>query len=146
MSTGFSMIKLQVFTNRKASWRSCIKFLQRSPYSLVVLGYMVWLLSWQCSRTKEVGIRKVHGATAGNIVYLFSREFIILIAVAFAIATPIAWYYMQNWLQGYVYRISISWWIFAAGGSAALLIALTTISLKAVKAALANPAKSLRSE
>lgn len=97
-------------------------------------------------RVKEVGIRKVLGATSGNIVYLFSKEFIILIAIAFAIATPIAWYYMHQWLQDYVYRISISWWLFAAGGLAAIIIALATISFQAIKAAMANPVNSLRSE
>jgi ABC-type antimicrobial peptide transport system permease subunit len=97
-------------------------------------------------RIKEVGIRKVLGATAGSIVYLFSKEFIILIAVAFAIATPIAWYYMHQWLQAYVYRINISWWLFAAGGFGATIIALATISFQAIKAAKANPVKSLRSE
>ncbi|MFB9840852.1 ABC transporter permease [Mucilaginibacter ginsenosidivorans] len=97
-------------------------------------------------RIKEVGIRKVLGASAGNIVYLFSKEFIVLIAIAFAIATPIAWYYMHQWLQDYVYRINISWWLFAAGGLASILIALATISFQAVKAAMANPVKSLRSE
>jgi len=97
-------------------------------------------------RIKEVGIRKVLGATAANIVYLFSKEFIILIAIAFAVATPIAWYYMHKWLQDYVYRIDISWWIFLAGGFAAIIIALATISFQAIKAANANPMKSLRTE
>jgi ABC-type antimicrobial peptide transport system permease subunit len=97
-------------------------------------------------RIKEVGIRKVLGATAGNIVYLFSKEFIMLIAIAFAIATPIAWYYMHQWLQDYAYRINISWWLFAAGGLAAIIIALATISFQAIKAAVANPVKSLRTE
>ena len=97
-------------------------------------------------RIKEVGIRKVLGASAGNIVYLFSKEFIILIAIAFAIATPLAWYYMQQWLQNYAYRINISWWIFLVGGIAAIVIALATISFQAIKAAVANPVKSLRTE
>jgi putative ABC transport system permease protein len=97
-------------------------------------------------RVKEVGIRKVLGASAGNIVYLFSKEFVVLIAIAFAIATPIAWYYMHRWLQDYVYRIHISWWLFAVGGLASIIIALATISFQAVKAALANPVKSLRNE
>jgi putative ABC transport system permease protein len=97
-------------------------------------------------RIKEVGIRKVLGATAGNIVFLFSKEFIILIAIAFAIATPIAWYFMHQWLQDYVYRINISWWLFAAGGLVAIIIALATISFRAIKAAIANPVKSLRRE
>ncbi len=97
-------------------------------------------------RIKEVGIRKVLGATTGNIVYLFSKEFIMLIAIAFAIATPIAWYYMHQWLQDYAYRINISWWLFAVGGIVAIVIALATISFQAIKAALANPVKSLRTE
>jgi predicted permease len=97
-------------------------------------------------RIKEVGIRKVLGATSANIVYLFSKEFIILIAIAFAIATPIAWYYMNQWLQDYAYRINISWWLFAAGGLAAIIIALATISFQAIKAAIANPVRSLRTE
>ena len=77
---------------------------------------------------------------------MFSKEFIILIAIAFAIAAPIAWYYMHQWLQAYVYRINISWGVFAAGGLAAIIIALATISYQAIKAAKANPVKSLRSE
>jgi ABC-type antimicrobial peptide transport system permease subunit len=97
-------------------------------------------------RIKEVGIRKVLGASSAHIVYLFSKEFVILITIAFAIATPIAWYYMHTWLQDYAYRINISWWLFAAGGLAAIIIALATISFQAIKAAIANPVKSLRTE
>lgn len=97
-------------------------------------------------RVKEVGIRKVLGASTGSIVYLFSKEFIILITIAFVIAAPIAGYYMHQWLQDYVYRINISWWLFAAGGIIAVIIALLTISFQAIKAAMANPVKSLRSE
>jgi ABC-type antimicrobial peptide transport system permease subunit len=97
-------------------------------------------------RIKEVGIRKVLGATSGSIVYLFSKEFIMLITLAFLIATPIAWYFMNQWLQDYAYRITISWWLFAIGGLAAIIIALATISFQAIKAAVANPVKSLRSE
>jgi ABC-type antimicrobial peptide transport system permease subunit len=97
-------------------------------------------------RIKEVGIRKVLGATSANIVYLFSKEFIILISIAFLIATPLAWYFMNRWLQDYAYRIEISWWIFLVGGIAAIVIALATISFQSIKAALANPVKSLRTE
>ncbi|MBS1610322.1 MAG: ABC transporter permease [Bacteroidetes bacterium] len=97
-------------------------------------------------RVKEVGIRKVLGATTGNIVYLFSKEFIILIAIAFVIATPLVWYYMHQWLENYVYRIDISWLIFFAGGAVALFIALLTVGFQAIKAAVANPVKSLRTE
>ncbi|HVX28456.1 MAG TPA: FtsX-like permease family protein, partial [Parafilimonas sp.] len=97
-------------------------------------------------RIKEVGIRKVLGATTSNIVYLFSKEFIILISIAFLIAAPLAWYFMNQWLQNYAYRIDVSWLIFLAGGLAAILIALATISFQAIKAAMANPVTSLRTE
>ena len=97
-------------------------------------------------RTKEVGIRKVFGATAGNIVNTFLKEFIILVAISFAVAAPIAWYNMHHWLQDYVYRIHISWWLFAAGLLVAIVIALAAISIQAIKAAFANPLKNLRFE
>jgi len=97
-------------------------------------------------RIKEVGIRKVLGATSRSIVYLFSKEFIILISIAFIIATPIAWYFMNKWLQDYVYRINISWWIFIIGGVSSVIIALATVSFQAIKAAIVNPVKSLRTE
>jgi ABC-type antimicrobial peptide transport system permease subunit len=97
-------------------------------------------------RIKEVGIRKVLGATSRSIVYLFSKEFIILISIAFVIATPLAWYFMNKWLQDYVYRIDISWWIFIIGGFASIIIALVTVSFQAIKAAITNPVESLRTE
>jgi ABC-type antimicrobial peptide transport system permease subunit len=97
-------------------------------------------------RIKEVGIRKVLGATIQNVIYLFSKEFIILIAIAFVIASPLAWYFMHQWLQDFAYRIDISWTIFVIGGVTSLLIALITVSFQAIKAALANPVKSLRTE
>ena len=97
-------------------------------------------------RIKEVGIRKVLGASVSNVIYLFSKEFIILIAIAFVIASPIAWYFMDDWLRDYPYRINLSWWIFLAGGIGAIIIALITVSFQAIKAAIANPVRSLRTE
>ena len=97
-------------------------------------------------RIKEVGIRKVLGATGSNIIYLFSKEFILLISIAFVIAAPIAWYFMHQWLQNYPFRIELSWWIFLTGGLISVIIALITVSFQAIKAAVANPVKSLRSE
>lgn len=97
-------------------------------------------------RTKEIGIRKVLGASLGNILALLSREFLLLVGIAFVIATPIAWWAMHNWLQGFAYRTPISFWVFALTGLAALGIALLTIGLKALRAAGANPVDSLRTE
>ncbi len=98
------------------------------------------------SRTKEIGIRKVLGASINNIVTLISRDFVILVIVALFIATPMAWYGMNQWLQNYAYRTEITWWIFGIAGTTALAIALLTVSTQAIKAAMNNPVESLRSE
>jgi putative ABC transport system permease protein len=97
-------------------------------------------------RIKEVGIRKVLGASIGSIVYLFTREFILLIAIAFLVAAPLAWYFMNQWLLDYAFRIDISWWIFVVGGLTSILVALATVSYRAIRAAIVNPVNSLRSE
>lgn len=97
-------------------------------------------------KTKEIGIRKVLGASVPNIIKLLSKEFIVLVVAAFVIATPIAWYFMCKWLRDFAYRINISWWIFLATGLLAIIIALMTVGFQAIKAAIANPVKSLRTE
>lgn len=97
-------------------------------------------------KTKEVGIRKVLGAGVGNILLLFSKEFTLLIALAFVIAVPVSWYVMSNWLNNFVYRIEISWTVFAIAMALSLLIAWLSVGYKALRAALVNPVKSLRTE
>ena len=97
-------------------------------------------------RTKEIGIRKVLGASVQGIVGMLSKDFLKLVTIAFMIAVPVAWYAMNVWLRGFAYRISLSWWIFIAAGVAAFLIALITVSFQAIKAAIANPVTSLRTE
>jgi putative ABC transport system permease protein len=97
-------------------------------------------------RNKEIGIRKVLGASVSGLVSLLSKDFLILVGISFIIATPMAWYGMNKWLQLFAYRISLSWWMFALAGVAAVLIALLTVSSQAIKAALANPVKSLKAE
>ncbi len=97
-------------------------------------------------RIKEVSIRKLLGASVKSVIYLFSKEFIILISIAFVLASAIAYYFMNKWLQGYVYRVQLNWWIFFAAGVISLMIALITVSSQAIKAALSNPIKSLRTE
>ena len=97
-------------------------------------------------KTKEIGIRKVLGASVGGIVKLISKDFLKLVIIAIIIATPIAWWAMNKWLQGFAYRVNISWWVFILAGILALLIALITVSFQSIKAAIANPVKSLRSE
>jgi putative ABC transport system permease protein len=97
-------------------------------------------------RTKEIGVRKVLGASVSNIVRLLSTEFIMLVLLAFLIASPIGWYVMHNWLHGFAYSVPITWRVFALAGGLALLIVFLTISYQAIKAAVANPVKSLRTE
>jgi len=112
---------------------SCLGLLGLASYSTI-------------QRTKEIGIRKVIGASVTNIVNLLSREFMQLVAISFLIASPLTWYFMHRWLSDFAYRIPISWWMFVLAGVLAMLIALATISFQAIKAAIANPVKSLRAE
>jgi ABC-type antimicrobial peptide transport system permease subunit len=107
-------------------------------YSLAV--YMV------NTRVKEIGIRKVLGASVVSLASLLSKDFIRLVLIAFVIASPVAWWILQSWLQGFTYRISISWWIFLATGFISVMIAMVTIGFRVVRSSLANPVKNLRTE
>lgn len=98
------------------------------------------------NRIKEIGVRKVLGASVANITTLLSKDFLKLVVVSFIIASPVAWYFMNSWLQSYTYRIGIEWWVFAAAGLVSVIIAIGSVSYQAIKAAVANPVQSLRSE
>ena len=110
------------------------------------LGLMGLIVFTSEQRTKEIGVRKVLGASVRSILFLLSRDFMVLVIISFIISTPLAFYLMSNWLQGYAYRIDIGWQIFVASGAASVLIAFITVNLQGLKAALANPVESLRSE
>ncbi len=112
---------------------SCLGLLGLASYSTI-------------QRTKEIGVRKVLGATTSNIVNLLSIDFLKLVLIAFVIAAPIAWFSMHQWLQSFAYRISLGLWAFLLAGLLAVIIAFLTVSFQAVKAAITNPTKSLRSE
>ena len=112
---------------------SCLGLLGLSSYSTL-------------QRTKEIGVRKILGASVSNITTLLSKEFVKLVLIALVIASPIAYWGMHTWLQSFAYRINIHWWVFMVAGLIALFIALFTVSFQAIKAAIANPVKSLRTE
>jgi putative ABC transport system permease protein len=112
---------------------ACFGILSMSAYNII-------------QRTKEIGIRKVLGASVNSIFTLLYREFVVLIVIGILIAVPVAWYVMTLWLQDFAYRVPIHWWVFVLAGMTTMMIALLTVSYQAVKAALANPVKSLRSE
>lgn len=97
-------------------------------------------------RAKEISIRKVLGASISRIVGMLSKDFVKLVVIAAVIAFPLTWLAMHKWLQDFVYRVNVGWWLFFLGGGVALLIALLTVGFQAVKAAVANPVKSLRTE
>ncbi|HTQ29194.1 MAG TPA: ABC transporter permease [Puia sp.] len=122
---------------------TCFAFLGIFISCLGLLGLAMFTAE---QRTKEIGIRKVLGASVPSIFTLLSKEFLLFVLIAFAIASPLAWWAMYKWLQDFAYRVVIGWWIFAVAGLMALLIALLTISFQAIRAAVANPAVALKNE
>jgi putative ABC transport system permease protein len=134
------------------------QYVTEQQYSRLFTTASVWAIIIAClglfglatytveSRTKEIGVRKVLGASVLTIAQLLSKDFLRLVLIAFLIATPVVWFVMHRWLQDFAYRIDLSWWVFVLAGAAALGIAIITISFQAMKAAVANPVKSLRTE
>lgn len=110
---------------------------------LGLLGLVIFTAN---QRTKEIGIRKVLGATVTQIIALLSKDFVKLVTLAFLIAVPIAWWAIHQWLQGFAYHATAEWWLFAIGGVLMLALALLILSIRAGRAALANPVESLRME
>ncbi len=132
----------------KAEHRFATIFLYFAILSLLIacMGLYGLIAYTTSQKTKEIGIRKVIGATTNDIAIMLSKDFLQLVILAFLVATPLAWYVMTRWLEDFAYRIIISWTMFAAAGAIVILIAIVTVSFKAIRAAVANPVKSLRAE
>jgi putative ABC transport system permease protein len=131
---------------KEKKWEEIISIASGLFIFISCMGLLGLIMLSVEQRTKEIGIRKVLGAAVSRIVLLISKDFIILILIAFIIAAPVAFYFVNKWLQDFAYRISISWWMFALAGAIVIVIALATLCFQAIKAAVTNPVKSLRSE
>jgi putative ABC transport system permease protein len=130
----------------ETKWKQIISIASALFIFVSCIGLLGLIMLSIEQRTKEIGVRKVLGAAISRIVVLISKEFIILIAIAFVVSVPVAWYFINKWLENFAYRINIEWWMFALAGILVIAIALITMSFQAIKAAVANPAKSLRTE
>ncbi len=137
---------LDRFYKSEEKWSTIVGWAGGISIFLACLGLFGLAALAAVNREKEIGIRKVLGASVPVIVRLLSGDFLKLVVIAMVIASPVAWYFMHNWLQDYAYRINIGWWAFVVTGVVAVTIAFITISFQAVKAAIANPVNSLRSE
>jgi putative ABC transport system permease protein len=130
----------------EAKWKQIILFGAILTIFISCIGLFGLSVLAAEKRTKEIGIRKVLGASIKGVVAILSRDFLKLVFISFVIAIPVAWMVANKWLQNYPYRISLSWQIFAAAGALVIFIALATVSFQAIRAAIANPVKSLRTE
>ena len=130
----------------EAKWKQIISIASGLFIFISCIGLLGLVMLSIEQRAKEIGIRKVLGAAVSRIMMLVSKEFIVLISIAFVIAIPVGYYYVYKWLENFAFRISIGWWMFALAGAFVMTIALITLSFQAIKAAIANPVKSLRTE
>lgn len=138
--------ELDKFYKSEQRWSSIVGWAGAISIFLACLGLFGLAALTAINRTKEIGIRKVLGASVASIINLLSKDFLKLVGIAFIIASPVAWYFMHQWLQDFAYRVDIGWIVFILIGFVVVLIALLTISFQAIKAATANPVKSLRTE
>lgn len=134
------------FYDQEKNISSLLKWATALAVLISCLGLLGLVIYTTAQRTKEIGVRKVLGASVKQIVQLVSKDFILLVLLAFVIAVPLAWFGMSKWLENFAYRIAISWWVFLLAGALMILIALLTLAFQTIKAAVANPVKSLRTE
>lgn len=138
--------KLARFYVADTRWSKIVGYAGALAIALACLGLFGLVALAALNRTKEIGIRKVLGASVAGITGLLARDFVKLVLIAFVIATPIAWWVMHQWLSDFAYRIDLQWWMFAAAGALTVAVAFLTVSFQSIKAALANPARALKTE
>ncbi len=130
----------------EAKWKQIMLFSAMLTIFISCIGLFGLSVLAAEKRTKEIGIRKVLGASVQGVVTILSADFLKLVFISLLVAIPLAWIAAHNWLENYPYRIALSWWMFAGAGILVVMVALLTVSFQAIKAAIANPAKSLRTE
>jgi putative ABC transport system permease protein len=130
----------------EAKWKQIILFGAALTIFISCIGLFGLSVLSAEKRTKEIGIRKVLGATVQGVITILSKDFLKLVFISLIISIPVAWIAANEWLKNYPYRITLNWWLFASAGILVILIALITVSFQAIKAAIANPVKSLRTE
>jgi putative ABC transport system permease protein len=138
--------KLEKQYEAESKLHSLFLFFSGLTMFLSALGIFGLVVQAAEQRAKEVGIRKVLGASVAGIVGLISKDFVKLVVIAIVVASPLAWYGLQKWLENYPYRTTIHWWVFAVTGAAALAVTIGTVSFQAIRAATADPVRSLRNE
>jgi hypothetical protein len=144
--TNFLMMSIAKFYKKRAGHRQPAQ-LEYRPCHFYKLSRASWTSDiYNNTKNKEIGVRKVLGASVSQIVSLLSRDFLGLVCWLFAIAAPLAWWAMNKWLQDFAYRTTFSWWIFAISGALMLIVALMTLSIQTIRSAVANPVNSLRTE
>ncbi|HEX2937141.1 MAG TPA: FtsX-like permease family protein [Bacteroidales bacterium] len=138
--------RISTFYNKERKQAQTVFFFSSLAIFLAIIGLMGYVAIITLKRTKEIGVRRVNGATVAEILAMLNKDFIKWVAIAFIIATPIAWYAMHQWLQNFAYKTELSWWVFALAGVLALAVALLTVSWQSWRAATRNPVESLRYE
>ena len=134
------------FYERETRTAGLLKWATGLAIFISCLGLLGLVIYTTNTRTKEIGVRKILGASVMNIITILSKDFVKLVLIAFVIAAPLAWWAADKWLQDFVYRTSISWWVFVVSGLAMLLVALLSLSVQTIRTAIANPVSSLRTE
>ena len=144
--TNFLMKRIAKFYKKEQDTAGLLNWCMGLTLFISCLGLLGLVIYTTTQRTKEIGVRKVLGASVSQIVSLLSKDFLRLVLIAFVITSPLAWWAMNKWLEDFAYRTNFSWWIFALSGASMFVVALLTLSVQTIRSAVVKPVNSLRSE